>query len=325
METLSGVTIPWTESNALLDIDYVYRWSGNKSISPLVAHALGDNSAMPDSGYSLLAGVIWAHFGKPWTKMYEALIEEYDPLKNYDMTEHEDNEIIDDALTNVSGSNTNNRTTVNSSHNVYGYNSSSATPSESDSVSTGVDTDIDTDYDNTRTIDRTLTRSGNIGVTTSQQMLESELNLRAYRFFERVYKDVDSILTLPIYDGEVADKIYNNTGGGTVSVTSVNGKTGAVTLYGSDINLTNLISQSVADAISGLNQGKQTKPVTLNGAFTGVNAQFVNDAIGDNSLIDIYMDRSDVYVVGWSQTGNTLYITLSEYTGTVNITLEVYN
>lgn len=157
-------------------------------------------------------------------------------------------------------------------------------------------------------------------------MLESELQLRVYRFFERVYKDIDSVLVLPIYDGEISDAIYNGGGGSHVAgVTSINGKTGDVTLYGSDVNLTNLISQSVADAIAGLNTGKQTKPVTLTGSFTGVDAMFTNDAIGDNSLIDIYIDRSDVRMVSWSQTGHTLYITLSEYTGTVNITLEVFN
>lgn len=44
-----------------------------------------------------------------------------------------------------------------------------------------------------------LTRSGNIGVTTSQQMLESELDLRQWIYFENVMKDIDSLLTLNIY------------------------------------------------------------------------------------------------------------------------------
>lgn len=46
---------------------------------------------------------------------------------------------------------------------------------------------------------RTLTRSGNIGVTTSQQMLESERELWVWKFFDQVFRDVDEILTLPIY------------------------------------------------------------------------------------------------------------------------------
>lgn len=47
---------------------------------------------------------------------------------------------------------------------------------------------------------RTLTRSGNIGVTTSQQMAQSEIDLWQWNFVESIYKDVDSVLTLSIYE-----------------------------------------------------------------------------------------------------------------------------
>ena len=47
---------------------------------------------------------------------------------------------------------------------------------------------------------RTLTRSGNVGVTTSQQMLESEIKLWEWSFYETVFKDVDTILTVPKYN-----------------------------------------------------------------------------------------------------------------------------
>ena len=47
---------------------------------------------------------------------------------------------------------------------------------------------------------RTLTRSGNIGVTTSQQMLESEIKLWEWSFYETVFKDVDTVLTAPKYN-----------------------------------------------------------------------------------------------------------------------------
>lgn len=46
---------------------------------------------------------------------------------------------------------------------------------------------------------RTLTRRGNIGVTTSQQMLESELELRKYDLIERMFSDCDKLLTLSVY------------------------------------------------------------------------------------------------------------------------------
>lgn len=47
--------------------------------------------------------------------------------------------------------------------------------------------------------DRTLTRHGNIGVTTSQQMLNSEIELWQWDFFSGVFKDIDKILTTQTY------------------------------------------------------------------------------------------------------------------------------
>lgn len=49
-------------------------------------------------------------------------------------------------------------------------------------------------------LDHSLTRSGNIGVTTTQQMLEQELNIwDVFDYFEIVFKDIDSLLLLDIY------------------------------------------------------------------------------------------------------------------------------
>lgn len=45
-----------------------------------------------------------------------------------------------------------------------------------------------------------LTRQGNIGVTTSQEMIEKERTLRAWRlFYDRVFPDIDKMLTLCAY------------------------------------------------------------------------------------------------------------------------------
>lgn len=46
---------------------------------------------------------------------------------------------------------------------------------------------------------RKLTRSGNIGTNTFQNLLQQERNLWMYDFFEQIFKDVDSVLTIPIY------------------------------------------------------------------------------------------------------------------------------
>lgn len=53
---------------------------------------------------------------------------------------------------------------------------------------------------NSGTVARTLTRSGNIGVTTSQQMAQSEIDLWKWNFYtDTVFRDVQSILVSGVY------------------------------------------------------------------------------------------------------------------------------
>jgi len=84
---------------------------------------------------------------------------------------------------------------------------------------TGTQTDADTGSD-TSTRNYTLTRSGNIGVTTSQQMLQSERDLWMWSYFyDVIFPDVDDVLTIPVYaDGEDAD----GSGGGIVPAGTIN-------------------------------------------------------------------------------------------------------
>lgn len=65
--------------------------------------------------------------------------------------------------------------------------------------STYTDTETTQGVEDTTRLDYEHSRTGNIGVTTSQQMLESELNIRAYRFFEKMFADIDSLIALRVY------------------------------------------------------------------------------------------------------------------------------
>lgn len=123
--------------------------------------------------------------------------------------------------------NDNGSATNNNQNGIWGFNSSTSVPSDmSDGTSTsentttrdltetetGTDT---TDRTNTDTYNRSytetgtdttagtssrkLTRTGNIGTNTFQNLLQQERNIWMYDFFEQVFKDVDSVLTIPIY------------------------------------------------------------------------------------------------------------------------------
>lgn len=161
-----------TESMASdLDTEYLYLRSGDKSISPLLEHSSLDK----------IASIIVSKFGDKWNRLYDAFItSSYNPLENYSMKETEK---------------TNSKVKVTSSgkSGTYGFNSD-------DSVPTGESSTETTSEGNADDNNRELTRSGNIGVTTSQQMLESELELRKWNFTEMMYEDVDSLCTLSIYN-----------------------------------------------------------------------------------------------------------------------------
>ena len=75
--------------------------------------------------------------------------------------------------------------------NVLRFNTSDTDTGTQTIVNSGIDSESH-EYD--------LTRKGNIGVTTSQQMIESERNLWIWNFFkDAVFPDIDTILTLKIY------------------------------------------------------------------------------------------------------------------------------
>lgn len=64
---------------------------------------------------------------------------------------------------------------------------------------TGTQNDVDGGEDS-ETENHTLTRHGNIGVTTTQQMLQSDIDLWKWSFFYDVlFPSLDRVLTLPIY------------------------------------------------------------------------------------------------------------------------------
>ena len=119
--------------------------------------------------------------------------------------------------------NDNGSSTNNNQNGVWGFNSSTSVPSDmsdgtvtNDNNLTETETGTDTtDRTNTDTYNRSytetgtdttsgtssskLTRTGNIGTNTFQNLIQQERNLWMYNFFEQVFKDVDSVLTIPIY------------------------------------------------------------------------------------------------------------------------------
>lgn len=167
-------------------------------------------------------------YSKKWTDMWETMFYDYDPIENYNMIEQLTDDVREteygkkDTLTITqmqhvkSGSETTTPGVVTTeTDTVYGYNSTNGetankrvtTPSGNESHVYNNVTDTDTGSSNnqlsgsdTETRNYTLTRKGNIGVTTSQQMIEQQRTLLMLDYFnDIVFPDIDKVLCLQVY------------------------------------------------------------------------------------------------------------------------------
>lgn len=222
---LDNFDVPWTNTNDFLDLEYHGNRSGNKYISPLVNNMKNADGELTSVERTRLAMIIFNKFKEKWDKLYATLELEYNPIENYRMTEDErtvdDVNITDSYVRDRDVSGTNTGTAVNAlsdtdtiTNQVYGFDNGEPTNKDKSVDSTSSINTLTNNLANTESEDindsnahnednikaRTLTRSGNIGVTTSQQMIESERNLWMWNFYEQIFKDIDSVLTLKIYN-----------------------------------------------------------------------------------------------------------------------------
>lgn len=149
----------------------------------------------PDYDFMKFAIEAWSHKELPtWQRIYNASLLEYNPIENYNRTE--ETTIVDDGSDIHSGNDTSRNSGSDSNtgggsltrqNDTTGYDSNAFVPREKITDTTtdtntttygGVNTFTHGEQiarDNERTITGNI--SGNIGVTTSQQMLEQEIEI----------------------------------------------------------------------------------------------------------------------------------------------------
>lgn len=131
---------------------------------------------------------IWAdREADTFERWVNALAIEYAPLENYDRHEDWTDTLDSDGTSSTTGTNdTSTSGTVTTD--VSAYDSTGYQPK--DKVTTAETIDNDTTENNTSTLDNEGVHTGrihgNIGVTTSQQMLESELELGYWNIYSRI-------------------------------------------------------------------------------------------------------------------------------------------
>ena len=193
---------PWKDviSSVELNLEYFGNISGSKGISPLVSKMLTDG-ILEDSSRQALALLISSKFKVNWMRLWNAEIAVYDPVHNYDMHE-EGTRTGNNRNESQSTDETHHGRSNTSRYSHYGFNSQSSNPSDEDVTTEGGTTNLNRNGSVDYTIDEgtTLHRYGNIGVTTNQQMIEAERSIRMWNYFNSVYKDIDSVLAIRIYD-----------------------------------------------------------------------------------------------------------------------------
>ena len=189
-----------------MTLDYFGNHSADKFLSPLaekLVAKLSENTFDRDEFSEYIANLLYNRFSDKWKKIYDALMTEYNPLENYSMEEERTPDLTtEETQTDKSKVVTDRETSATNSY--KGFNASepvlvNKTDGEENVTTSGTKLDNETTSTTTQTGSETLTRSGNIGVTTSQQMLESEFKVRQYDFYQMIYNDIDSVLCLSVY------------------------------------------------------------------------------------------------------------------------------
>lgn len=204
-----------------LDVDYFIGFSNEKYLSPLANKLYHEHSEDFDGLCNELVNIIYTRFGSKWKHIWDALNTAYNPLENYSMLEERTPDITKERTLDTTDERTpdltkttngTGTTSTDSQTGIFGFNSPQSNPSgtidgnQTDTITDRTETETGTDTStqsgtitDTESGKETLERSGNIGVTTSQQMLQSEFEVRKYDFYKEIYKDIDSILCLKIY------------------------------------------------------------------------------------------------------------------------------
>lgn len=227
INTLFAPTDYEIETEISFEIDFRNLY-GEREVDSTIINNIISNTF--DDKYDYL-NLLLLRYQYKWGKLIDNVYSQtYNPIENYDRQEdtslsYEGSENVtrnvdsDRKIKGTTADTRNDTSTANSSSqkNVFAFDSSEASPSDSDSgttTATGTGSSNST-VDNSDTEKRTETEGhsftnrknvtasrihGNVGVTTSQQMLESEVALRMkHDFFNTVYEDIAEAVLKPIY------------------------------------------------------------------------------------------------------------------------------
>lgn len=170
-----------------LDLDILF---SNKYASlVLVTENLDDISHIKN-------GAMTSNFYK-WDKLYDTLNLEYNPIWNVDGEELTTVEYGEHTTNNTIGKR--NANTIEQGY-TFPYDENSKTQTAENNISVSSDAVNDSSVSNQHTDTTTLSRKGNIGVTSTQHLINEERQVAMFSFWEVVYKDIIEAITIPYYE-----------------------------------------------------------------------------------------------------------------------------
>lgn len=140
---------------------------------------------------------IWSSSNKiKWEKLYQTMIIEYNPIWNVDANITDTETISGDVKRGI------NRDTDTSGTNkksVKGFNETSWAEAEKNDVSGSENELINETVDNSSTREYNQKRTGNIGVTTTQQMLQAEREIADFNMIDIIVQSFKYRFCILIY------------------------------------------------------------------------------------------------------------------------------
>ena len=211
----SITTMPWAEAETVdeesLDIAYFGNHSGGKFCSPLVKLVTDDEGVVPNSARLMIAKLLITKYLPNWQHLWYTNEAVYSPIHNYDMTENRTLRTADSEAVKSEHNSTDSNEYSGENQETdyrYGLNTDLENPQPSDRIDStdGSTSETTTESSDSRNKvgageeEEEIHRAGNIGVTTTQKLLQEERELWIWNFFDQVFSDIDRELALMFHD-----------------------------------------------------------------------------------------------------------------------------
>lgn len=139
----------------------------------------------------------WAKKNAPnWEHMANTTTYQYDPIENYDRKEE-----FSDTRTRHSGGNhiATHDNDIKTDLKRAGFNTATLTLTDNQTVNDGGNTTTTYTDETSDAVEHTARLHGNIGVTTTQQMIEEERRIAEFNFYDYIIADFRQHMCVAIY------------------------------------------------------------------------------------------------------------------------------